>query len=186
MQDRKPMFFYSNYCTFSKQAIDVMQRNGLTGKFTLVCIERRNGPLPPMVDRVPVIVGPNFVFKDDALFDHLDSLSRRGSGQAHGGAPGPAEISAFQFTSMNSDTFHPSFQDDREQDITMMSPNQIIRGNMLVRSTGMNDAFTDPAMHDVSKLDGDVGLGHIQDGTIERVMAQRDADIAAVFGSQRM
>lgn len=179
---RKPMFFYSNFCTFSKQALDSMQRNGLTGKFTLVCVERRNGPLPPLVDRVPMIVGPNFMFKDDALFDHLDSLSRRGPAAV----AAPQEVSAFHFTSMNSDTFHPSFQDDRVQDITMLSPNQIMQGDMLVRSTGMGDAFTDPAMHDVSKLDGEYGLGHIQDATIERVMAQRDADIAAVFGSQRI
>lgn len=180
------MFFYSNYCGFSKQALDAMQRNGLTGKFTLVCVERRNGPLPPLVDRVPMIVGPNFVFKDDALFDHLESLSSRRAPQQQGAAGPSQEVSAYHFTSMNSDTFHPSFQDDRVEDITMLSPNQIMRGDMLVRSTGMNDAFTDPAMHDVSKMDGEFGLGHIQDATIERVMAQRDADVAAVFGAKRM
>ena len=185
MDTRKPMFFYSNFCTFSEEALKLMQRHGLTGKFTLVCIEKRGRtPLPPMVDRVPMIVGPNFVFKDEALFDHLESLSSR---RAAGGGGAVGEVSAFQISSsLNTDAFHPSFQDERVADITMLSPNQILQGDVLTRCTGMEEAFAQPAMHDMTRLEAaGGGLGHIQDAAIEQMMAQRAADVAALFGTQR-
>lgn len=185
MDTRKPMFFYSNFCTFSEEALKLMQRNGLTGMFTLVCIEKRGRTaLPPMVDRVPMIVGPNCVFKDEALFDHLESLSTKRAGAGGGGG---GEVSAFQISSsLNTDAFHPHFKDEAVGDITMRSPNQMVQGDVLTRCTGMEEAFAQPAWHDMTRLEATGGgLGHINEAEVERMRAQRAAEVEALFGTRQ-
>lgn len=51
----KDILFYSNYCEFSNEILNIIIRKNVTTDFMLVCVDNNKYSLPAFVDRVPIV-----------------------------------------------------------------------------------------------------------------------------------
>ena len=64
------LLYVSANCKYSRTILDKLRENGSLNTFRVIVLENtRKSMLPPYVDRVPLIVLQNKIFKDDDLFD---------------------------------------------------------------------------------------------------------------------
>lgn len=51
----KDILFYSNYCEYSNEMLNIIIRKNITADFMLVCVDNNKYALPSFVDRVPIV-----------------------------------------------------------------------------------------------------------------------------------
>ena len=76
----KHVLFYSKHCRYSKDAVSMINSNGLRNRFYLVNVEDFASTLPPFVKSVPLIFNKaHEILIDDDLFVYLQSLNPKTS-----------------------------------------------------------------------------------------------------------
>ena len=55
----KDILFYSNFCEYSNEVLNVIIRKNITSDFMLVCVDSNKYSLPAFVDRVPIVYTQN-------------------------------------------------------------------------------------------------------------------------------
>lgn len=74
MQNSKDIFFYSNFCEFSKDVIAIITKHNLRETFMFVCVDNKKYNIPNFIDRVPSILKPSGeVYTDEQLYGYIDS-----------------------------------------------------------------------------------------------------------------
>lgn len=83
----KHVLFYSNYCQFSKEVLNIIVRKNIRAAFVYVCVDDNKYKLPAYVDRVPVIVSSSKnMYTDDDVMLFLDTVTHNdGGGGSHPG-----------------------------------------------------------------------------------------------------
>ena len=70
----KDIFFYSNFCQFSKDVMGIMTKHNIYDQFILVCVDNKKYKIPQFIDRVPSILKQaGEVFTDEELYKYLES-----------------------------------------------------------------------------------------------------------------
>lgn len=73
MQNQKDILFYSNYCEFSKDVINIITKQNIRSIFMFVCIDDNKFKIPEFIDRVPSILKQTGeVYTDNQLYSYLD------------------------------------------------------------------------------------------------------------------
>lgn len=72
----KDLLFYSNYCDFCKEVINVLIKKNIRNRFLLVCVDTRKFDIPSFIDRVPSILNSktNEVYMDGDVYKYIDSV----------------------------------------------------------------------------------------------------------------
>lgn len=72
----KDLLFYSNYCDFCKEVINVLIKKNVRNRFLLVCVDTRKFDIPSFIDRVPSILNSktNEVYMDGEVYKYIDNL----------------------------------------------------------------------------------------------------------------
>jgi hypothetical protein len=77
MQNQKDLFFYSNFCEFSKDVIGIITKHNLKDSFMLVCVDNKKYNIPNFIDRVPSILRTSGeVYTDEQLYGYLETKYR--------------------------------------------------------------------------------------------------------------
>jgi hypothetical protein len=81
------VFFYSNYCTHSKELLMTITKLDLRSLFVFVCVEKYpRSMIPASIDRVPTIVSPDHdIICDNRIVDYVHGLkvSQKKSGSSN-------------------------------------------------------------------------------------------------------
>lgn len=105
----KDIVFYSNYCDFSKEILNLLVRKNIKDNFLFVCVDNNKYQLPNFVDRVPLLFTTSkHVLVDQSIMDYIEEVS-----------PQSKDIEPFsimQGTGNYSDMF--SFIDSCEEGLT--------------------------------------------------------------------
>ena len=67
MSQNKPIFFYSNYCIYSKELINELQKMNIIDTFILINVSNSKYKIPSFIQSVPSLYFENRVIKDDEL-----------------------------------------------------------------------------------------------------------------------
>jgi hypothetical protein len=72
----KDLLFYSNYCDFCKEVINVLIKKNVRTKFLLVCVDTRKFDIPSFIDRVPSILNckNGEVYMDNDVYKYIDNI----------------------------------------------------------------------------------------------------------------
>jgi hypothetical protein len=63
--NRKDILFFSNYCDYSNDIVNMMVKKNVKNEFMLVCVDNSKFQLPQFVDRVPII----YTKHDELIYD---------------------------------------------------------------------------------------------------------------------
>lgn len=72
----KDLLFYSNYCDFCKDVINVLIKKNIRAKFLLVCVDTRKFDIPSFIKHVPSILNHKSgeVYMDNDVYKYIDSV----------------------------------------------------------------------------------------------------------------
>jgi hypothetical protein len=77
MQNSKDVFFYSNYCDFSKDVTNIITKYNLRDMFMYVCVDNKKYNIPTFIDRVPSILKKTGeVYTDEELYKYLEKRNK--------------------------------------------------------------------------------------------------------------
>jgi len=158
------MFFYSGFCRFSKDVLDLMTKHNIKQNFILVCVDNKNYNIPKFIDRVPSILKQTGeVFTDDELYKYIETKYKNTTIQdispmmsVYGN--NNSYSSAFSSIQENDDEDNPNYLSlGRDQHTMMNSPNEDVKKTddaakvskaleMLKESRNMDDKFIKQSM----------------------------------------
>lgn len=72
----KDLLFYSNYCEFCKEVINVLIKKNIRNRFLLVCVDTRKFDIPSFIKHVPSILNSttNEVYVDEEVYKYIDNV----------------------------------------------------------------------------------------------------------------
>ena len=74
MQDKQDIYFYSNFCQYCKDVMNIMKKHNIHNNFVIVCVDNTKYKLPGFIDRVPCILKKNGeVLTDENLYDYINT-----------------------------------------------------------------------------------------------------------------
>lgn len=74
----KDIIFFSNFCEFSKDIINIITKHNMRDKFTFVCVDNINYKIPAFVDRVPCLYKrTGEMYTDEYLYDYINKETQR-------------------------------------------------------------------------------------------------------------
>lgn len=157
---QKDILFYSNACGFSREIIQIITNNNLKERFMMVCVDNKNLKLPPFVDRVPLLyTHSKKLIADENLLNYVKSFVSVSSLQPY----------ALVGVNTNSYTDNYSFLQDTETELGDSSRNFNILG------------FEQPIQMSQEE-DNNSNINT----TLEKYMANRDADLQKILGTKRV
>jgi hypothetical protein len=69
----KHVLFYSKFCQYSTDVIQVLTRKDLRARFVMVCVDGNRHQIPHFVDRVPVVLtSDKRLLTDEAVFEFVN------------------------------------------------------------------------------------------------------------------
>ena len=73
----KPVLFFSKFCQFSNEVINIIRKTNSRSKFMFVCVEDQDHQsLPKFVDCVPLVFTTDKrILKDDLVYDFIRSMN---------------------------------------------------------------------------------------------------------------
>lgn len=156
---QKDILFYSNSCGFSKEILHIIATHHLKDRFMLVSVDNRNLKLPPFVDRVPLLyTHSKILIADENLLNYVKSFVSASTLQPY------ALVGAN--TTSYTDNF--SFLQETETELGDSSRNFNVLG------------FEQPIY--ISKDDENNNNLNM---SLEKYMADRDADLQKILGTKR-
>lgn len=70
---RQDVLFYSKFCEYSGEVVNLLNKKGARDEFTLVCIDTIRNKLPHFVDRVPLIYTiEDMIIYDDGILQYIE------------------------------------------------------------------------------------------------------------------
>ena len=79
---QKDIFFFSNFCQFSKNVIGIITKHNIRELFLFVSLDEKKYNIPQFVDRVPCILKQSGeVFMDDELIKYLELVVHKRNSQ---------------------------------------------------------------------------------------------------------
>lgn len=166
------VLFYSNFCSHCRQTIDAINKNDLRSKFKLICIDNLRVPLPPCVDRVPMIVAPDRTcYADGDLSDFMARMTE---------STATVEVQAFfgQTTA-----YSDGFAFISESSTTAAADND--EANDMLPTHYVRFGADDPSIATPS----DAQYGQLQSGkspnALENLVTRREAELAAILPPQQ-
>lgn len=157
----KDIVFFSNYCDFSKEIINLLVRKNMKEQFLFVCVDANKYQLPDFVDRVPLLYTKSkHVLVDQSIMDYIEDIS-----------PKPKDIEPFsimQGTGNYSDMF--SFIDSVDEGVT--------KGYTYL--TGNHDKIM-LVPDDTSDKNGT--KSKFDSSSFDKYLQDRDNDIKKIMGS---
>lgn len=71
----KDILFYSNFCEYSNEVLNLLIRKNITNEFMMVCVDTNKYNLPSFVDRVPIIfTKTQSLLIDDNITRYINEL----------------------------------------------------------------------------------------------------------------
>lgn len=71
----KDILFFSNYCEYSNEVLNLIIRKNIANEFMMVCVDTNKYNLPSFVDRVPVVFTKSEqVLSDDIIVKYINEL----------------------------------------------------------------------------------------------------------------
>ena len=130
-----PELYYSKYCKFSVEILNVINKAGMQSNFTYMSIDKRvvinnmtylvdnqnnKHPLPPMINRVPVLViSPSEILHGNEIIDFIKPQSKSmddAQRQTDNDHPNPFTLGKdTSLTGVSSDSY--SFLDTPDEDL---------------------------------------------------------------------
>lgn len=75
--NRKDILFFSNYCDYSNDILNMMVKKNVKNEFMLVCIDNSKFQLPQFVDRVPIIYTKrDELIYDDSIIKYIEAVAQ--------------------------------------------------------------------------------------------------------------
>ena len=72
-QPTKDILFYSNFCNYSKDVINIITKHNIRNQFMFVCVDNKKYNIPEFIDRVPSILKlSGEVFMDEHINNYLE------------------------------------------------------------------------------------------------------------------
>lgn len=72
----KDVLFYSNFCDYSKEVINLIIKKNIKQYFVHICVDSSKYKLPEFIDRVPIIYTHNGeVLYDETIVKYIESVS---------------------------------------------------------------------------------------------------------------
>ena len=174
----KHILFYSNFCSFSRETLDFVNKRDLRGAFNLMCVDNPavSSKLPSFVDRVPLVVAPDRkCYADAELSDLLDRMANGGGSGDVQAFFGQATSYSDGFAFIKDESVSAAAGDDDEGG---MLPTHYVR-------FGADDQLTIPTPSDEqygSRCSSNGGSGKGQQ--LENIMSQREADLMSIQRQQ--
>jgi hypothetical protein len=76
MQFSKDVLFFSNFCDYSKEIVNLLIKKNIKQNFVLICVDSSKYKLPDFVDRVPIIYTHNGeVLYDETIVKYIEAIS---------------------------------------------------------------------------------------------------------------
>lgn len=102
MKNRDPIFiFYSTFCDYSVEILELIEKYKLKDMFTFVCVDTVDN-LPHIVDRVPMIITKNNdIICDDDIINFITNTYKKTLNSIN--ALGNDQSSSFSFINENDD-----------------------------------------------------------------------------------
>ena len=77
--NRKDILFFSSYCDYSNDILNMMVKKNVKNDFMLVCVDNSKFQLPQFVDRVPIIFTKrDELIYDDSIIKYIEETSQSG------------------------------------------------------------------------------------------------------------
>lgn len=74
-QSRKDILFFSSFCEYCNDIINLMIKKNIKQNFMMVCVDNKKYSIPSFVDRVPILFTKNDeVISDDTIINYIESL----------------------------------------------------------------------------------------------------------------
>jgi glutaredoxin-related protein len=157
---QKDILFYSNSCGFSKEILQIIANNHLKERFMLVSVDNKNLKLPHFVDRVPLLyTDSKKLIADENLLNYVKSFVSVSSLQPY----------ALVGVNTNSYTDNYSFIQENDSELGDSARNFNILG------------FDQP----IHALKEDESKNNNLNTSLEKYMADRDADLQKILGPKR-
>ena len=67
----KDAIFYSNYCSYCKQLLELLEKKSIKNKFVPICIDSPNIRLPKMIQQVPTLIIDNKLLVGQNAFEFI-------------------------------------------------------------------------------------------------------------------
>lgn len=75
--NRKDILFFSNFCDYSNDILNMMVKKNVKNEFMLVCVDNSKFQLPQFVDRVPIIYTKrDELIYDDSIIKYIEELAQ--------------------------------------------------------------------------------------------------------------
>lgn len=73
----KHIFFYSNFCPFSKEVLMIITKRNIQTRIMCICVDETKYVIPKFVDRVPTIVEAETknVYTDDKVIPFIENIA---------------------------------------------------------------------------------------------------------------
>lgn len=76
MQVSKDILFFSNFCDYSKEILNLLIRKNMKQAFMTVCVDTNKYKLPDFIDRVPLIYTRNGeVLYDETIVQYIEAVA---------------------------------------------------------------------------------------------------------------
>jgi hypothetical protein len=87
-QRKEAIVFYSQDCKYSNNLINMIKALNLTNNIEFVHVHRGNiRQLPKYVDRVPLMIKDNTIYKEDSLFGYFENIYTQSKARLGGNNP---------------------------------------------------------------------------------------------------
>ena len=67
----KDAIFYSNYCSYCKQLLELLEKKNVKAKFIPICVDNRHLNLPKSIQQVPTMIVDNKFYVGQQCFDYI-------------------------------------------------------------------------------------------------------------------
>lgn len=164
----KHLLFYSNYCQFCKEIVDLVDKLRTRSLYLMICVDNNRTNIPKFVDCVPLIYTTDKrILKDEFVFEFVN-YKKTDLSNNNTDFPVPLDSRNKKCDFSNS----YSFVDDLEVD----SNN---KANMESQSSHMfrNQSIQQNTHHIIASHSGRSDQNDPTQKTMENLMSERDSDL---------
>ena len=160
----KDLLFYSNYCTYSQEVLNTINKLNIRASIMCVCVDNCKFKIPSNITRVPALLtSKKQLLLESSIYEYLASIGQQ---KASAAAPqAPHEVLAAMASSTNDFVFltedgydNEGVMLDAKQNFSMLTQNQAIA------------PVLDKAEH------ANKGKSKFDDTVYERFLASRTSD----------
>lgn len=125
--NKKDLLFYSNYCEYCKNLLNLVIKKNIRDAFILVCVDKKELKIPAFIEKVPsILTSRRELYTDEAIPQYIDSITRSVLKE-------PNDILPFMFeTGINSSQYTFITNDGNDYESAAYSKDDFIMKNNFV------------------------------------------------------